>query len=55
MSLQRNVAANYLASGWAALMGLAFVPWYVRYLGIESYGLIGVFGTMQVWLALLDF
>lgn len=54
MSLQRNVAANFLASGWAALMGLAFVPLYVRYLGIESYALIGFFATLQVWLALLD-
>lgn len=54
MSLKRSVAANFLASGWMALMGLAFVPLYVRYLGIESYALIGFFATLQVWLALLD-
>ena len=54
MSLKRKVIASYLGSGWSALMGLAFVPLYVRYLGIESYGLIGFFATLQVWLSVLD-
>ena len=35
-------------------MGLAFVPLYVKYLGIESYGLIGLFAILQAWLELLD-
>lgn len=35
-------------------MGLAFVPLYIRYLGMESYGLIGLFAVMQAWLGLLD-
>jgi O-antigen/teichoic acid export membrane protein len=35
-------------------MGLAFVPLYIRYLGIEAYGLIGIFALLQVWLGLLD-
>ena len=35
-------------------MQLAFVPLYVRYLGIEAYGLIGIFAMLQVWLTLLD-
>lgn len=35
-------------------MGLAFVPLYIRYLGMESYGLIGVFALLQAWLTLLD-
>ena len=54
MSLKRNVVANYLGQAWRALMGLAFVPLYIRYLGIEAYGLIGVFAILQAWLALLD-
>ena len=54
MSLRRNVVANYLGQGWVAVMGLAFVPLYIRYLGMEAYGLIGVFSVMQAWLALLD-
>jgi O-antigen/teichoic acid export membrane protein len=54
VSLKRNVVANYLGQGWRALMGLAFVPLYIKYLGIESYGLIGLFAILQAWLELLD-
>jgi len=35
-------------------MGLAFVPLYIKYLGIEAYGLIGLFSMLQAWLSLLD-
>jgi len=52
--LKWNLAANYLSQGWVALMNLAFIPLYVRYLGVEAYGLIGLFGVLQAWLALLD-
>lgn len=54
MSLKRNVIANYIGQGWAALMGMAFVPLYIKYLGMEAYGLIGVFAILQAWLTLLD-
>ena len=52
--LKRNLIANYFGQGWSALMGFAFVPYYIKYLGIEAYGMIGVFAVMQVWLSLLD-
>jgi len=35
-------------------MGLAFIPVYIKYLGMEAYGLIGLFAMMQACLALLD-
>lgn len=35
-------------------MGLAFVPLYIKYLGIEAYGLIGIFSLLQAWLSLFD-
>ncbi len=35
-------------------MGIAFVPLYIEYLGMEAYGLIGVFAILQAWLTLLD-
>lgn len=54
MSLKKNVIANYLGQGWRALMGLAFIPLYIKYLGIEAYGLIAIFAILQAWLALLD-
>lgn len=54
MPLKKNILANYLGQGWAALMGLAFIPVYIHYLGIEAYGLIGIFALLQIWLSLLD-
>ena len=48
--LKRNLIANYLGQGWTALMGLAFIPLYIKYLGIEAYGLIGIFALLQGWL-----
>ena len=35
-------------------MGLAFIPLYIKYLGVEAYGLIGIFAILQAWLGLLD-
>lgn len=35
-------------------MGFAFIPLYMRFLGMEAYGLIGVFVMLQAWFALLD-
>ncbi len=54
MSLKKNVVANYFGQVIQAVMGLAFVPLYIKYLGIESYGLIGIFALLQTWLSLLD-
>lgn len=54
MSLKKNVIANYLGQGWATLMGLAFVPLYIKYLGIEAFGIIGIYTILQAWFVLLD-
>ena len=54
MALKHNLVANYLGQGWVAIMSLAFIPIYIKYLGIESYGLIGLFALLQAWLSLLD-
>ena len=52
--LKRNMIANYLGQGWSAVMAIIFIPLYIDYLGIEAYGLIGLFTVMQVFLNLLD-
>ena len=52
--LKKNLIANYVGQVWTALMGLVFVPVYIHYLGIESYGIIGLFALLQAWLSLLD-
>lgn len=52
--VRRDLAANYLSAAWSGLMGLAFLPVYVDFLGVESFGLIGAFAILQGWFALLD-
>lgn len=52
--ITHNLVANYLGQAWCAVMGLAFIPYYIEYLGMEAYGLIGFFAMMQAWLVLLD-
>lgn len=55
MRLGRNLIAGLANSIWSALVSLAVVPLYIKYLGIEAYGLVGFFATTQALLQLLDF
>ncbi len=54
MSLKKNVIANYFGSGWTSVMNIVFVPYYIQYLGMEAYGLIGFYAMLQACLTLLD-
>jgi O-antigen/teichoic acid export membrane protein len=53
-STKINIIANFCGQGWRVLMSLVFIPVYIKYLGIEAYGLIGMFAVLQAWLGLLD-
>jgi O-antigen/teichoic acid export membrane protein len=35
-------------------MGLVFIPLYIKFMGVESYGLIGIFATLQAIFVILD-
>jgi O-antigen/teichoic acid export membrane protein len=52
--LSHNVIANFSGQAWGLLMNLAFVPIYIRVLGIEAYGLIGFFLSLQAFFLILD-
>lgn len=39
---------------WSAIIGLIVIPFHLKYLGVEAYGLIGIFVTMQAVLQILD-
>jgi O-antigen/teichoic acid export membrane protein len=54
MRLGRNLLAAMANSVWTALVSLTVVPLYLKYLGIEAYGLIGFFATTQTVLSVLD-
>ncbi|MCX5796852.1 MAG: oligosaccharide flippase family protein [Elusimicrobia bacterium] len=53
-TIKTNILANFCGSVWTALMGLVFVPLYIHFLGIEAYGLMGIFGTVLALFGLLD-
>lgn len=48
ISMRSNVLANLAGRGWSMLSGFLFVPFYVRLLGSEAYGLISFAVTLQV-------
>lgn len=52
--IRQNLIANYIGQGWAAFINLAVIPVYIRYMGIESYALIGLLSVISAWLSLLD-
>jgi O-antigen/teichoic acid export membrane protein len=54
-SLAPRLLASYVGQTYVTLIGVVISPLYVRYLGVEGYGLVGIFTLMQSWLALLDF
>jgi len=52
--LKKNIVANFAGSIWQALMALIFIPIYIKFMGIESWGLIGIFSTLLIVFGLLD-
>ena len=52
--VKSNIIANFFGQGWIAFMGVAFIPVYIKYLGMEAFGLIGIFVVLQSGLLLLD-
>lgn len=52
--LKKNIFANFAGKGWSALMMAAFVPIHIKFMGMEAYGLVGFFASLQIMLTLLD-
>ncbi|HEY3490304.1 MAG TPA: oligosaccharide flippase family protein [Candidatus Deferrimicrobiaceae bacterium] len=52
--VKKNFIANLAGSGWTALLGLACTPLYIKFLGMEAYGLIGFYLTMNGVIQILD-
>jgi len=53
-SLKANIIANISGTAFTALISIIFVPFYLKYIGAEGYGLIGIFASVQTVLYLLD-
>jgi O-antigen/teichoic acid export membrane protein len=55
VNIKRNFIIGLLNSSWAALSGLIVVPVYIKYLGVEAYGLVGFFTMLQIAFSFMDF
>ncbi len=53
-TLKANIISNFIGNAWSSIISLLFVPFYLKYIGAEGYGLIGIFASLQVVLSLLD-
>lgn len=53
-SLKANIAANVLGRSYTALCGIIFVPVYLHFLGVESYGLFALLNSYMAIAFLLD-
>ncbi|HNV87289.1 MAG TPA: oligosaccharide flippase family protein, partial [Candidatus Omnitrophota bacterium] len=52
--LKKNIVANYAGQIFSVLIGIFLVPVYLRFLGVEVYGLIGFFASLQMLLNIFD-
>ena len=53
-TLNKNIFANYLGRAWPVLLSVLLVPVYIRFLGIEAYGLVGFFITLTAVMGVFD-
>ncbi|VVM48745.1 hypothetical protein PS664_00662 [Pseudomonas fluorescens] len=52
--LFKNISANFVGQGWIALMGICFVPLYLKFIGVEGYGLVGFFIILSSAMTMFD-
>lgn len=52
--IKRNIISNFVGNIWSAGISLIFIPVYIHFMGIEAYGLIGIFIIIQTLSSLLD-
>jgi O-antigen/teichoic acid export membrane protein len=53
-TIRKNVIASYASQIYMAVIGIVLMPYYLRSMGAEAYGLIGFYSMLQGWFMLLD-
>lgn len=53
--VQSALVASLASKAVVALLGLITIPLYVKYLGLDAYGLVGFFASVQAVVSFLDF
>jgi len=54
ISVRRNIVANYIGTFCQVILGFLFIPLYIKYLGIENYGIIGFSVSLSALIRLSD-
>ncbi len=54
LGTRRNILANFVGRALVNLVGLLLLPLYLRLLGIEAYGLVGVYSSLLAMIGVLD-
>ena len=52
--LERNAFANLSGTAWSIVLGVVCVPLYIKLMGIEAFGLAGLFLTLQSIFVIFD-
>ncbi len=52
--LRSNIIANFIGRVWPSLLNIILVPVYLHFLGVEAYGLVGFFVSLQALISFLD-
>ena len=52
--LKKNIVYNYVSQLYVTLTSILLLPFYLKYMGAEAYGLIGFFAMLQAWFMVLD-
>ncbi len=53
-SIRQNTVANYIGRAGGIVLAYLFIPVYLKFLGIEAYGLVGFYSTLLGVLAFVD-
>jgi O-antigen/teichoic acid export membrane protein len=53
-SVRHNIIANFTGNVWRGIFNLAFIPVYIKLMGVEVYGLLGIFMSLSALFVLLD-
>lgn len=54
MKIRTSLTANLIGQGWTTVLNLAAVPFYIHFLGIDAFGLIGLYTVVIIVVSMFD-
>ena len=52
--IKRNILFNFLGRAWGVISVYLFIPLYLKFLGIDAYGLVGFYSTLLAVFSFAD-